>query len=145
MNLSKDVKISNAITPVVGAANLTTDQGGVALDMADYEGVLMVVTFGTIVSGAACSIKAQQGTTTSPTTDLLGSSQTVADTKSDNTFYIDVYKPAKRYVRLFVARATQNIPIAAAHYIQYGPRVKPVTHGSAVAGETHISPIEGTA
>jgi hypothetical protein len=145
MNLSKDTKITQAVTVTNGAAG-SSNINGVTLDMNDFESVLMRATFGAIVSGAATSIKAQQGdlSDASDMSDLLGTSQTIGDTDDENTHYIDLVKPEKRYVRLVVLRATQNSTVEA-DYQQYGARKAPVTHGSNVAGETHVSPIEGTA
>ena len=76
---------------------------------------------------------------------MLGTGQTIADTDDEKVFYIDLYKPRERYVRLVVDRGTQNAVVASAEYEQYGARNEPVTHGSNVSGETHISPAEGTA
>ncbi|HFD38541.1 MAG TPA: hypothetical protein ENJ31_01640 [Anaerolineae bacterium] len=149
MNLSKNVRISQAITPTGGAAG-TTDINGATLDMQGYEGVLMVVTFGAIVAGAVTSIKAQQGAQSnlSDAADLAGTGQTVADDDDEKTFYIDLYRPTERYVRLVVDRGTQNATVAEALYIQYGQqggRKSPSSHGSNVSGEMHASPAEGTA
>jgi len=146
MNLNKNVKISQAITVTAGAAG-TSDINGTTLDMSGFDGVLMVVTFGAITGSAVTSIKAQQGAASnlSDAADLSGTAQTVADTDDEKTFYIDLYKPTERYVRLVVDRGTQNAVVASAEYIQYGAKVAPTTHGSNVSGETHISPAEGTA
>jgi len=146
MNLSKHVKISSAITPTAGAAG-TSDINGATLDMQGFDGVLMVVRFGAITSGAVTSIKAQQDTDSGAGTmaDLAGTAQTIADTDDDKTFYIDLYKPRERYVRLVVDRGTQNAVVASAEYIQYCTHLAPTTHGTNVSGETHISPAEGTA
>lgn len=146
MNISKNQKISIAVTPTEGAAG-TTDINGATLDMQGFEGVLMIVTFGAITGSAVTSIKAQQGAAAnlSDAADLLGTAQTIADDADDKTFYIDLYKPQERYVRLVVDRATQNAVVASATYIQYRSRVAPVTHGTNVAGELHIGPAEGTA
>lgn len=146
MNLSKDTKISVAITPTAGGAG-TTDINGTTLDMAGFESVLMVVTFGAITSGAATSIKAQQGSASdmSDAADLAGTGQTIADTDDDKTFYIDLVKPTERYVRLVVDRGTQNAVVASALYIQYDSKKQPASHGTGVSGETHAGPSEGTA
>lgn len=146
MNPSKNYKITQAITPTNGAA-ATTDIEGVTLDMSGYEGVLMVCTFGEITGSAVTSIKAQQGAESdlSDAADLLGTAQTVADSDDEDIFYIDLYRPQERYVRLYVDRATQNAVVASATYIQYGAKKAPVSHGSTVNGETHVSPAEGTA
>ena len=145
-NLSKAVKITQAITVTNGAAG-TTDIAGATLDMQGFEGVLMVVTMGAITTNAVTSIKAQQGAASnlSDAADLEGTSQTIADDDDEQTFYIDLYQPQERYVRLYVDRATQNAVVADALYIQYGARELPTSHASAVSGETHISPSEGTA
>lgn len=146
MNLSKNVKITQIITPTAGAAG-TTDINGTTLDMSGYEGVLFVVTMGAITTGAVTSIKAQQDTDSAMGTaaDLAGTAQTVADDADEKMFYIDLVKPTERYVRLVVDRATQNAVVASATAYQYGAHNAPVTHGSNVSGETHVSPAEGTA
>jgi len=146
MNLSKNTKISIAVTPTNGAAG-TADIEGVTLDMQGFAGVLMVVAFGAITSGAATSIKAQQGAASnmSDAADLTGTAQTIADTDDDKTFYIDLYQPLERYVRLYVDRGTQNAVVASATYVQYGTREAPTSHGTNVSGELHVSPAEGTA
>ena len=147
MNLAKNVKITQAVTPTAGAAG-TSDINGATLDMQGYEGVLVIVTFGAITAGAVTSIKMQQGAASdlSDAADLEGSGQAVADDDDGNVFFIDLVKPAERYVRLVVDRATQNAVVASAEYIQYGQRESPTpAHGATVSGETHVSPAEGTA
>lgn len=145
-NLSKNVKITHAITAANGVAG-TTDIEGVTLDMQGFEGVLMICTFGVITGSAVTSIKAQQGAASnlSDAADLLGTAQTVADDDDGETFYIDLYQPEERYVRLYVDRGTQNAVVACANYIQYGAREVPTTHATGVSGELHITPAEGTA
>jgi len=146
MNLSKHVKISQAITPTNGAAG-TTDINGETLDMLGFEGVLVKVTMGAITATAVTSIKMQQGAASnlSDAADLEGTGQDIAVADAQKVFYIDLYRPAERYVRLVVDRGTANAVVASAEYIQYSARIKPTTHGTNVSGETHISPAEGTA
>jgi len=145
-NLYHDNKYSIAITPANGVAG-QTDIEGVELDMADYEGVMAIVTFGAIDGGAVTSLKWQQDTATgmASAADLLGSSVTVADTDDNKVKVLDLKNPSEQFVRLYVTRGTQDATIASAVYVQYGARVKPVTHGSNVAGESHVAPAEGTA
>lgn len=146
MNLSKNVKVSQAITVTNGAAGMS-DINGAVLDMQGFEGVLIEVTFGAIVSGAVTSIRAQQGAAAnlSDAADLEGTAQAVADTADEQTFVIDIYKPRKRYVRVVVDRGTQNAAVASATYVQYGAHKLPTSHGANVNVETHVSPAEGTA
>lgn len=145
--LINELKITQAIAPAAGVAG-TSAINGATLDMTGFEGVLMVVTFGAITAGAVTSIKAQQGAASnlSDVADLLGTGQTIADTDDEKTFYINIHRPAERYVRLAVSRATQNAVVASAEYFQYGARTLPVpSHGTNVSGEKHVSPTEGTA
>lgn len=146
LNASKEMKISQAITPTNGAAG-ATDINGAIFDMQDFEGNLIEVIFGAITAGAATSIKVQHGDAAnlSDAADLEGTSQTIADTDDDKVFYIDLVKPTKRYGRLVVKRATQNAVVQSATYHQYGAKKTPVVHGTNVAGETHVSPAAGTA
>ena len=146
MNLSKNSKITQAIAPSAGVA-AATDLNGATLDMSGFEGVLCIVTFGVITAAAVTGIRAQQGAASdlSDAADLAGTAQVVADSDDDKVFYIDLFRPRERYVRLVVDRATQNAVVASAEYIQYGPRKAETTHATGVAGETHVSPAEGTA
>jgi hypothetical protein len=146
MNLSANCKISSAVTPAAGVA-ATTDIEGTILDMSGYNGVLMVVRMGAITGSAVTSIKAQQDSAAAMggAADLLGTSQTIADDDDNEIFYIDLYKPTERYVRLYVDRGTQNAVVASAEYIQYEPISAPVTQPTGTSGEFHASPAEGTA
>jgi hypothetical protein len=146
MNLSKHVKLVPAITPDEGVAG-TADIEGAVIDRQGFEGVLIEVVFGAITAGAVTSIKAQQGEAAnlSDAADLEGTGQDVADDDDNKTFFIDVYKPEERYLRLYVDRATQDAVVASATYWLYEPTVKPTTHGTGVSGELHVSPAEGAA
>ena len=146
-NLISNVKLTQCNTLTQGAAGTTAIKGA-AIDMSDYETVLFVVPFGTITAGAVTSIKAQQSvdTTDGNFTDLQGTSVTVADTNDDTTFYLEVSKPIKRYVRLYVSRGTQNAVVGNIIAIQAEGRVKPPTQDTTITGgELWVSPPEGTA
>ena len=146
MNLSKNVKISRAISPADGTA-ATTDINGVTLDMQGFEGVLMEVVMGAITGTAVTSIKAQQGAESdlSDAADLEDTGQSIADSDDNEIFYIDLYRPTERYVRVVVDRGTANAVVASATYFQYGAKEGPVSHGTYVSGEIHVGPDEGTA
>lgn len=143
-NFAKDHKISQCSTVTAGAA-ATTDIDATSVDMSGFEQVTFVVPIGTIVSGAVTSIKAQGSSDNSSFSDLAGTSQTIADTDDDKTFYVNVVKPSYRYVRLVVDRGTQNATVGGIIAIQSNPKTLPVSHGTSVSGETHISPAAGTA
>jgi hypothetical protein len=144
--LSKNCKITEAVTVTNGASGTSAIEGAI-IDMSGWEGVLVIVTMGAITSGGVQSIEMQQGAAAAmgDAADLLGTNVAIADDDDEETFYIDLYRPLKRYVRLYVNRSTQASTVAAATYIQYGPRVAPYTQVAPVSGETHISPAEGTA
>lgn len=148
MNLSKNVKVSTAVTPTAGAAG-TTDINGTTLDMSGFEGVLVIVRMGEITGSAVTSVKMQQGAASdlSDAADLEGTGITIADDDDGQIFMIDLYRPLERYVRLVVGRATQNAVVAAAEYVQYSPAKAPIDNNVTDAStiELHVSPAEGTA
>lgn len=145
--LIDDVKIVTAITPTAGAAGTSTLTSA-AIDLAGFTGCCFVVPIGAIVGGAATSIKAQQSSDDAASdaySDILGTSQTIADTESNTVRYLDIVRPEKRYLKLIVSRATQAATVGGAVALLYGARRLPVTHGAGVTGEQFSLPIEGTA
>lgn len=145
INLSKEIKLVKALDYASG----TSDRNGATLDMQGYEGVLMVVHFAAVATGATVAIKAQQGAASnlSDAADLTGTSITVADDDDNQIFVIDLYRPQERYVRVVVDNDATNASAQSAVYYQYGPRKLPVSNNvtDAVTTETHVSPAEGTA
>jgi hypothetical protein len=144
---SEDVKMSIAVTGTAGAAAATAING-TAVDTAGFQGGCCVVQMGPIVTGALTSIKLQQsgdsGGSPDDFTDVLGTSQTIADDADEKVFYIDFKRTTKRYVRVVVTRGTQNATCMAMYYM-YGARSKPVTQGTNVTGEQFYAAAEGTA
>jgi len=144
--LIEEIKVTPAITITAGAAGATTVNGAV-LDMAGWDGVLIVVTTGAIVALAVTSIKAQQDTAVGfgAPADLTGTNQAIADTDDDKVYFIDIQRPLEQFVRVVVSRATANATVSAV-YIQYRNRNKPTAaQGATVAGEKFVSPVEGVA
>lgn len=141
--LSEDIKITSALDYASG----TADRSGATLDMKGYDGVLMVVKLAAVAAGAVTSIKAQQGAASnlSDAADLAGSAQTIADDDDNEVYYIDLYQPRERYVRLVVDKDGTNACAESAVYIQYNGRTAPTTHAAGVTGEGHVAPAEGTA
>jgi len=141
--LSEDIKI----TPALDYASGTADRDGATLDMQGYDGVLMVVTFATIAAGATTSIHAEQGAASnlSDAADLAGTAQAVAADDDNGVFYIDLWQPRERYVRVVVDKDGANAAAESAIYLQYKAKDLPTTHASAVSGESHVAPAEGTA
>lgn len=146
MQLGKNVKITRVSNAVAaGTSDVTCSE----INMAGYEGVLFMVAFGTITSGAVTSIKAQQDIVTgmANAADLTGTGVTVADTSSNKVFWLDIYKPEEQFVRCIIDRGIQNAVVDGVWAIQYGAHKVPTTHDSTTVGggEAHASPEEGTA
>jgi len=144
MNIIKNERVEQAVTVTAGAAGTTTINGATC-DMDGYNKLLVLVTMGAILATAVTSIKMQESSDGSAWADLAGTAQTIADTDDEKTSYVEVDKPIKRYLRLVVVRGTANATVADALYIKSGARKRPVTQGTNVAGELHISPVAGTA
>ena len=149
MNLTRNAKwtrVSNA----VGAG--TTEIDSAVINMSDFEGVAFSVAFGTITSGAATTVKLQQGTLANAgdMADILGSHITVLDTEDNTLVLTDLYQPDPAlgaYVRCVVTRATQNAVVDGITAIQYSPRVKPTVQDATTVSHTTFaqSPALGTA
>lgn len=145
INASQSMKVSNALS----YASANADRAGATLDMKGFEGVMMVVKFAVIATGAVTTIKAQQDTDSGMGTpaDLLGTGISVVDDDDDQIFIIDLYQPRERYVRLYVDKDAANATAEMAWYIQYGARSEPVvqTVANLVTYELHVAPAEGVA
>ncbi len=145
MNLSKEVKISTALD----YASAAVDRPGATIDMQGYEGVLMVVKFGAIAAGAVTSIKVQQDSDPNFGTpaDLAGTGLAVAADDDNQIFVIDLVKPKKRYVRIYVDKDAANDTAEMAWYLRYGAHTKPQVNNVAnlVTCAIHVSPAEGVA
>lgn len=144
--ITSKIIIASAITPTAGAAGTSTINGSI-VDLAACAGVLFLIRFGVITAGAVTSIKVQHGADSalSDAADVLGTSQTIADTDDGNIFYVDLSRPTKRYARIVVSRATQNAVVASAENITYGVFSEPTTQPSGTAGEVHVGKASGTA
>jgi hypothetical protein len=114
------------------------------IDMAGFEGV---VFFGTIaVANAANYIYAQQDTAANGATmaDLEGTKVVAA--ANGQVVWLDIYKPEKRYVRVYVERGGTDTATGDFYAIQYQGRKGLISNlvDNKLIGEIHISPAEGT-
>lgn len=140
MNLSKVIEFREAIaTTGAGTSEIT----GGTIDMQNFEGCLFVVKFGTAASNN--QLQAQQDSASGMGTvqDLKNTLTTVGS--SDEIVYLDIYRPTKRFIRIQAERGTSTT-IDWGIAIKYGPRKFPVDNdvSGTIAGEVHISPVEGT-
>lgn len=143
LQLTSHSKPMSAITPTAGAAGTSAINGSI-IDMQDYDGVLFMLMLGAIVAGAVTSVKLQHGDVAnlSDAADVLGSSQTIADTEDDTVRYLEMVKPSKRYCRIVVSRATQNATVAAVA-LPFHKKESPVSQ--VALGESMNNPVSGTA
>jgi hypothetical protein len=144
--LYEDVRIIQVATVTAGAAGQTAITSA-AVDTAGYESCTFIVGAGAITTAGVQSLKVQQSSDDAAAddySDVLGTSQTIADDADNTSFYVDVHRPGKRYLKLVVSRATQNSTFGAIYALLSNPRRKPASH-TTVTGEAFASPIEGTA
>ncbi len=148
MPFGDNCQVVIASTTTAGAAGTSTITSA-SVDTQGFRECTFIVPIGTIVSGAALSMKAQQSADTSGSpdnfSDLLGTNQAVADTESNKLNYVTIVNPQKRYLKLVVTRATQNVTIGGIIAILSGARTRPVTQGTGVVGEQFVYVAEGTA
>lgn len=141
MQLSNHVKITK-VADHSGAGTTAVNSTGV--DMAGWDGVLFLTSFGT--AAADNTVNAAQGADNSTDwTDIAGTS--VASGTSDEDVWLDIYRPLDRYVRLEAARGTSST-LESIWAIQYkGGRKLPIdnTTSGTITGEAHVSKAEGTA
>ena len=148
MDLSSVAKVTTALDFL--AVSAAVDRNGAGLDMAGFDGVLMIVKMADIAVGATTSIKAQQSDDNGVTdaySDLEDTGIAIAADDDDQVFIIDLVKPRKRWVRLLVDKDAANATNECALYVQYAARNHPVTQAVAdeVTYERHVSPDEGVA
>lgn len=144
------LKNSSLIRCLNAVAAGQTEQTGTGVDMSDAEVVTFYAAFGAITGGAVTSIKAQQSSDNGVAdgwSDLEGSSVAVADTDDNKVVPLEIVRPLKRYVRLVISRGTQNAVIDGVIAVKTHLRVRPGVNDTttALAGESHAGPAEGTA
>lgn len=142
MNLSGEVKITK-IKDTTSAAGSTVLESSV-LDMAGYDGVLFVTSFGTAAADNLLKAKMSSASDTGTMNDIEGSA--IAPGASDEDQWLDVYRPRKRYLQLAAVRATSS-KLGDMWAFQYGGRIKPVdnTDAGTITGELVVSASTGTA
>lgn len=138
--LSQQVKFTKVADHSTAA---TTAVNSTGVDMTGFDGVMFITSFGTAAANNTINL-AQGDDNSTDWVDLKGTS--VASGTSDEDVFVDIWRPSDRYVRCEVARGTSST-VESIWAIQYGARSVPndnTTTGT-ITGETHISPIEGTA
>lgn len=110
---------------------------GAIVDTLGYESVLFL---GTVETTAATDhLSFEMGTATDAMSEATGDASGIAP-----NLYLEVYRPAKRYVRavLSASAGAKNVQVVT---ILKGARVQPTTHATTVNGQFLYSPGSGTA
>ncbi len=143
-NLNRDIKVTRIAN---ASAAGTSAVNSASINMAGFDSVMFITEFGAITSGGVQSVNIATSSNNSDWNDLLATSITVADDDGDKITVHDIVKPLEQYLRVEVAKATQNSVVEGILAIQYNARKKPADDDSStvVDSETHVSPIEGTA
>lgn len=141
MNLSSRTRIVKVKDhSAAGTSDVVSD----FVDTQGFDGVLFLASFG--VAAANNSLKAQQATDSAggDAADLAGTA--TASGTSDEDIWLDIYRPAERYVGVTGLRGTSST-LESIWAILYGPREMPVdnTTTGTITGELHSEPTEGTA
>lgn len=137
MNLSARLNIRPGVLATTSA---TTTLNGTIFDMAGWDGILFYAQFDATNTGNW--LKAQAGTATGSLSDLSNS----AAAASDRDVWLDIYKPAHRYIRPVVIRNGAAV-VAGVSAFQYSGRVLPATNTATgtIQGKLLVSPATGTA
>lgn len=140
--LSNDSKITMVAAP---AAAGTGDTTGSIVDMAGWNSVMFLTSFGTAAAGNTMHCEQDTDVAGGTMADLEGSSLGVGS--SDETIYYDLHNPRERYVRVVVTRGTSST-LGAVYAIQYnrsGNLPADNTTAGTIYGEAAFAPAEGTA
>ncbi len=118
MYLSQDIKITKLQDHTTAATSTVTSD---ELDMAGYDGVLFITSFGTAASGNLVTLHDSDTTGTEVATVALKTSGT-----SDEDVVLDVLNP-RRFCKLVATRGTSST-LESIWAIQYKARSKAVTN-----------------
>jgi hypothetical protein len=139
MNFSKDNKV---VLAKAASAAATSAVNSDVIDMQGFEGVAFVGAIGTANAGNYAKVQQGAAANMSDAADLEGSKLVTGD--DGDSFLSEIFRPKERYVRCVVTRGASTT-IGEIYAILYGSKKKPVTHGSTIDAELHVSPDEGTA
>ena len=129
---TKHERVSNDVA--AGTSVVNSD----SVDTAGFDGVLFIISLGTVTTGPAADlVKAQQSSDDGAAdafTDIAGSGLgAVADTDDDKLLILDVRRPRERYVRAVMDRTGGNVVIDSITAVLYGPTEGPPAAGSDVS------------
>lgn len=144
MNLSKNVKV----TQVLGyyAAGVTARKADI-IDMTNYDGVMFIYEFGTIIEAGTldCYVGGDAANNTATMTRLLTTTAhtvTAANAAlTQSCVVVDIYQPdpvLHRYLEAVADPSDQNAVILGITAIQYNGRVHPDTQPASTLKSTFL-------
>lgn len=131
------------------AAGTSTITPSAGIDMQGFNSCVFLVLLGALTDTTVPSIKVQQSDddgVADAYSDLEGTAYSVTDADDNEIIAVEIIRPAKRYLKLILARATANTVLDGIVAILGGAQSHPVTQPATINGaEVHVSPAEGTA
>jgi hypothetical protein len=139
--LSENVLITKC-ADAAGAA--TSDVTGSTIDMAGWDGVLFVTSYGTPAANNLIHVEQGAASNMSDAADLAGGEVDLSGA-SDEDQWIDLVQPRERYVRCIAQRGTSST-LENLWAIQYRGKSRPQTNltSGTIYGKRLIRPAEGT-
>lgn len=148
LNLSRNVKISEVLTPIALANN--TDQNTDRMDMQGWDGVVFIIPVTDSVDTGVAAITGEQSEADADgaMAALSGAIATAISAANDDLnnqlLILDIYRPQERYVQCAVTSLTANIAFGTGIAIQYSGRKFPITQpaGTTLQHTFVVSPDE---
>lgn len=140
MDVVKIIKVADHSTAA------TSDVNSTGVDTKGYQGVTFLTSFGTAAADNIVNVQGSDDDGGSDAyADLAGTAVALAGA-SDEDQVAEVYRPAQRYLRLHIERATSTT-VESIWALLWAARDLPVdnTTTGTIAAERNVSPAEGTA
>lgn len=131
------------------AAGSTDITSATPVDLKGYDGVMFVALFGALTANQVTSLRGQQSSDNGSSddfSDIEGSKVgPLSDDDDNDMLVLDVFRPAKRYVKPVIDRETANAVVDGVIALLYRAREVPVTQGASVIDAVGlVTPAEGT-
>lgn len=125
MNLLKNAKIDHVLALIASSAS--TDSSSSAIDMAGYEGVLLVTPVTTATTGSVVTLNGQGCATSGGSyATLTGATATLTSPANGTLLVVDIKHPTTRYIKANITSATQAATFGVTMAIRYGAKKAPV-------------------
>ncbi|MBI1207500.1 MAG: hypothetical protein GC191_09470 [Azospirillum sp.] len=111
-----------------------TDPASTAIDMAGFDGVLLVGIVGAVTATGTVTLAAEQSAdngAADPFTPVAGASAAADDQDGNKLLMLDLYRPRERFIRTQLTRGTANSVYGGTLALQYAGRSRPTEHDAA--------------